>query len=105
MAATDCADCAKLRARVAELEGALGECKLYWLIERGSPAEYLQNEHYGSVDWTTDAAKAMKFPTEHLAREIIRLTILRVEYDLRVCQHMFGCGISPPSGPQGEGKP
>lgn len=68
---------------------------IYWLIERASPAEYVAREHYGSVDWTSDPHKAMAFSDFAAARQFIQRTILCVECDLRVCEHMFGCGVSP----------
>lgn len=74
-------------------EPQTAEQKLYWLIEEGNPARYLQAEHYGAVDWTDDAHKAMKFPDEAMAKEFVAHTILRV-YEVRVCEHMFGCGTT-----------
>jgi hypothetical protein len=65
------------------------EQKLYWLIERGSPAEYLERESYGADYWTSDAHKALKFPTEAMAREFVAGTVLRVFEEIRVCDHMF----------------
>ena len=76
------------------LESAAEQPRLYWLIEEGSPARYVETEHYGAVDWTDEAHKALKFPDEAMAREFVAHTILRV-YEVRVCEHMFGCEATP----------
>ena len=86
--------------------------ELYWLIEAGPGefsrfddnrhAQYLEKEHYGSVDWTSDPHKAQKFLSEDDAQRFVAATILRV-YDLRICEHMFNCGTTE-AAPADEGK-
>jgi Protein of unknown function (DUF551) len=71
------------------------EWKKAWLIERDSPAQYVVDEHYGSVDWTEDPQKAMRFPDEAMAERFIKITILRVESGLRVCAHLFETSAAP----------
>src|SRR5262249_40572835 len=68
---------------------ALAPQRLYWLIERGSPAEYLERESYGADYWTSNAGKALKFPTEAAAKDFVATTILRVFEEIRVCEHAF----------------
>ncbi len=78
-----------------ELPAPAADPQIYYLIERNSPAEYLVNEHYGSADWSLDPFKAMKFFSKESADRFIRSTVLRVESDLRICEHMFNCGTAP----------
>ncbi len=66
---------------------------MYWLIERGSPAEFLEDHHYGSLAWTSNAAAALKFPTEAMAREFAHITTAKLD-DFRVAEHGF---MSEPS--------
>lgn len=62
--------------------------RLYWLIERGSPAEWLADHHYGSLTWTSDACAALKFPTDVMAREFVGRTPAKLD-DFRVTEHGF----------------
>jgi hypothetical protein len=103
MAATDCADCAKLRARVAELEGAL---QAAWVVERytNGRLEYFQGR--GADSWTYKNDDAMRFAREQDAQRACGWLCNDMG---RAAEHMWIDGsirsaLSPPSGPQGEGK-
>ena len=61
----------------------------YWLIERGSPAEYVAGESYGDVQWSSNAHAALKFGDKASGETFIAKTILCVETDLRICEHVF----------------
>lgn len=67
----------------------MSDSKLYWLIERNSPAEYVVDDHYGSLEWTFDPHKALKFPDAEMANDFIKRTMLSVQEGLRVCGHVF----------------
>lgn len=93
-----------------------------WLIEKESPAKYfvdsnkigkdvdttlcqecqrnkeLYESSTRSFRWTYKAEDAIHFLTEWQAQdEKKRLIALWVDGDLRVCEHMFNCGIAPES--------
>mgnify|MGYP000554103565 CR=1 FL=1 len=67
----------------------------YWLIEKNSPAQYVQDSHYGGITWTDDPHQAKKHMTMEHAELTIKHSLLDGECDLRICEHMFDCGISP----------
>lgn len=73
------------RDRQTELGGRV---QLYWLIERGSPAEFLVDHHYGSLTWTSDAHTALKFPNEAMARDFASRTPVKLD-EYRVTEHGF----------------
>lgn len=77
---------------------AVPVAEIKWLIERGSPAEYLADIHFGADEWTQDAHAAMKFPNEKVAQEWRQKRFpLRIMTDLRICEHVY-CD-EPPAQP------
>ena len=69
----------------------------YWLIERGSPAEYYVSGHTPNIEWTTDFALATRFATEATANHQIYGCISSAEAmqtPVRVCKHMDVSGPS-----------
>jgi len=65
--------------------------KTYWLIEKGSPAEYYVAGHTPNIVWTRDPAEATRFTSERTANWGIYGCFSSSEAMLdrvRVCEHV-----------------
>lgn len=60
---------------------------VYWLIERGSPAEWLVNYSYGKAEWTTDSKNALRGTQEVMAK-LLSGWNLEVTHDARITEHI-----------------
>ena len=59
-----------------------------WLIERNSPAEYISGMAE-SLQITSDAWNALKFPTKEVAEELLHKSCYEKCSDWRILDHMF----------------
>ena len=84
--------------RQAEREQQAGAMSLvWWLIERGSPAEFWAGNDRPEAEWWTpdihQVQPMLRFPTQEGAQaEANKLEDMGVQGPLRVCDHQF---ISP----------
>lgn len=84
------AEIERLENRIYELRMYLGPPVTYWMIERSSPAVWLENFTLGGADsWTSAASKAYHYETEQEAKDAITAFRLEGWYpDLRCTEHM-----------------
>ncbi len=62
--------------------------EILWLIERGSPAEYVSGLAE-SLKITSDAWQALKFPTKEIAEEMLNKSCYGGLKGWRILDHMF----------------
>ena len=62
--------------------------EIWWLIERDSPAQYVSGLAE-SLQITSDAWNALKFPTKEIAEEMLHKSCYGKCSDWRILDHMF----------------
>jgi hypothetical protein len=59
----------------------------YWVIERGSPAEYLEDMRFKIPEWTNNIQCAMRGTRQAIETVLVQHN-LAVTHDARICEHI-----------------
>jgi hypothetical protein len=69
----------------------------YWLIERGSPAEWLEGIDLEIPEWTQDVSEAMRGTKEQMQNILDGYRMVE-KFDARIAEHVDVTDTAPPSG-------
>lgn len=60
----------------------------YWLVETGTPTEWLEDLRFDYPEWTNDSSKAMRFSNENSCKKFIDSHKLVETANARATEHI-----------------